>query len=200
MKIIGITGGVGSGKSAVLDIFKQDYQSFVVQADLVAHELMMPGKISYNRIVDFFGKDILNEDNTINRKLLGEIVFSRKEKLKVLNSFVHPEVKNWIKELIREKKENGSYNFFLIEAALLLEDHYDEICDEIWYVYAKRDVRIERLKTSRGYTEEKINDMMKNQLSEEEFRRRCNYTIDNSRSIGDTKEQIKNILNGFSFI
>ena len=197
MKIIGITGGVGSGKSAILDIFKQNYQSFVVQADLVAHELMMPGNISYIKIVDFFGKSILNEDDTINRKLLGEIVFSKKEKLEILNSFVHPEVKNRIKELIQEKKESKNCEFFLIEAALLLEDHYDEICDEIWYVYANHDVRVERLKASRGYTEEKIKNMMNNQLSEEEFRRRCNRTIDNSKSMEDTKEQIKNLLNTY---
>ena len=67
---------------------------------------MMPGNISYIKIVDFFGKNILNEDDTINRKLLGEIVFSKKEKLEILNSFVHPEVKNRIKELIQEKKES----------------------------------------------------------------------------------------------
>lgn len=197
MKIIGITGGVGSGKSAVLDILEQDYQSFVVQADLVAHELMLPGNVSYRKIVDFFGESILNEDTTINRKILGAIVFSQKEKLEVLNSFVHPEVKNRIKELIQEKKEKKNCDFFIIEAALLLEDHYDEICDEIWYVYAREEIRAERLKKSRGYSEEKIKNMINSQLPEEVFRKKCNRTIDNSGSIEETKEQIKKMMKDF---
>ena len=199
MKIIGITGGVGSGKSAVLDILEQDYQSFVVQADLVAHELMLPGNVSYKKIVDFFGESILNEDKTINRKILGAIVFSQKEKLEVLNSFVHPEVKNRIKELIQEKKEKKNCDFFIIEAALLLEDHYDEICDEIWYVYATEEIRAERLKKSRGYSEEKIKNMINSQLPEEVFRKKCNRTIDNSGSIEETKEQIKKMMKEFMF-
>lgn len=199
MKIIGITGGVGAGKSAVLDILKQDYQSFVVQADLVAHELMAPGNISYEKIVAFFGESILNENKTINRKRLGEIVFSQKEKLEILNSFVHPEVKNKIKELIREEEEKNRYDFFIIEAALLLEDHYEEICDEIWYIYAKKEIRKERLKQSRGYSEEKIQKMMDCQLSEDVFQSRCNRTIDNSGKIKDTREQIKKIVE-YSFL
>ena len=199
MKIIGITGGVGSGKSAVLNILEQDYQSFVVQADLVAHELMSPGNISYKKIVDFLGEGILNEDKTINRKRLGEVVFSEKEKLEILNSFVHPEVKNKIKELILEMKEKNSCKFFVIEAALLLEDHYEEICDEIWYIFAKKEIRQERLKQSRGYSEEKIQKMMDCQLSEDVFRSRCNRTINNSGKIEDTREQIKKIVE-YSFI
>ena len=199
MKIIGITGGVGSGKSAVLNILEQDYQSFVVQADLVAHELMLPGNVSYKKIVNFFGESILNEDRTINRKRLGEVVFSNQEKRKILNSFVHPEVKNKIKEWIRDAKKKRIYDFFIIEAALLLEDHYEEICDEIWYIYAKKEIRKERLKKSRGYSEEKIQNMMNSQLPEDVFRSRCNRTIDNSGDIQDTKEQIKKIVE-YSFI
>ena len=199
MKIIGITGGVGSGKSAVLNILEQDYQSFVVQADLVAHELMLPGNVSYKKIVNFFGESILNEDRTINRKRLGEVVFSNQEKRKILNSFVHPEVKNKIKEWIRDAEKKRIYDFFIIEAALLLEDHYEQICDEIWYIYAKKEIRKERLKKSRGYSEEKIQNMMNSQLPEDVFRSRCNRTIDNSGDIQDTKEQIKKIVE-YSFI
>lgn len=194
MKVIGITGGVGSGKSAVLDFLKQEYGSFVVQADLVAHEVMKPGNSCYEKIVDFFGEGILNEDKGINRKRLGEIVFREEEKREVLNSFVHPEVKNRIKEQIKDEAKKKECKLFVIEAALLLEDHYEEICDEIWYIYARKEVRVERLILSRGYSEEKIKQMMDSQLPEEIFKSRCNRIIDNSETIEETKEQIKKIV------
>ena len=159
MKIIGITGGVGSGKSAVLNILEQDYQSFVVQADLVAHELMLPGNVSYKKIVDFFGESILNEDRTINRKRLGEIVFSNQEKREILNSFVHPEVKNRIKEIIEEMQRKKICKLFVVEAALLLEDHYEEICDEVWYIHVDADIRKKRLMYARGYSEKRVDNI-----------------------------------------
>lgn len=92
MKIIGITGGVGSGKSEILNILKNDYQAKVIQSDHVAHELMVPGAKSYDAIVQAFGNEILNEDQTINRPILGEIVFHDETKLSLLNSITHKNV------------------------------------------------------------------------------------------------------------
>ena len=92
MKIIGITGGVGSGKSEILNILKNDYQAKIIQSDHVAHELMVPGAKSYDAIVQAFGNEILNEDQTINRPILGEIVFRDETKLSLLNSITHKNV------------------------------------------------------------------------------------------------------------
>ena len=92
MKIIGITGGVGSGKSEILNILKNDYQAKIIQSDHVAHELMVPGAKSYGAIVQAFGNEILNEDQTINRPILGEIVFHDETKLSLLNSITHKNV------------------------------------------------------------------------------------------------------------
>ena len=193
MKIIGITGGVGSGKSQVLSFLEEKYNAVICQADQVAWKLQEPGQSSYVAIVDYFGDDILNEDKTINRSALGQIVFNDEEKLQKLNEITHPAVKNYIKEQIELEKSNES-NLFIIEAALLLEDHYDEICDEIWYIFTREEVRRERLKESRNYTDEKINSMIASQQTEEYFRQHCQLTIDNSGNFEDTCIHIENAM------
>ena len=193
MKIIGITGGVGSGKSQVLSFLEEKYNAVICQADQVAWKLQEPGQSSYVAIVDYFGDDILNEDKTINRSALGQIVFNNDKKLQKLNEITHPAVKNYIKEQIELEKNKGS-KLFIIEAALLLEDHYDEICDEIWYIFTREEVRRERLKESRNYTDEKINSMIASQQTEEYFRQHCQLTIDNSGNFEDTCIHIENAM------
>ena len=192
--ILGITGGVGCGKSTVLDMLEKEYGAYVIQADIVAHELMQPGQTSYKAIVEHFGQEILDSDGRIDRKALGAIVFADAEKLTLLNSLTHPAVK----EEIRRRIITSQNRFLVIEAALLLEDHYDEICDEIWYVYADKEVRFERLSASRGYSREKSQSMMDNQMSEEELRRRCQAVIDNSGTLEDTKNALGALLNARS--
>ena len=193
MKIIGITGGVGSGKSQVLSYMKEEFDAVICQADHVAWELQNPGHACYNDIVNIYGDRILNEDRTINRKHLGAIVFSDYEKLSQLNRIMHPAVKQAIiKRIENELAHDTSY--FVIEAALLLEDHYDKICDEIWYIYTNEDVRRKRLKESRGYDDEKIDAIINSQLSEESFYKQCHVVIDNSGDFQDTCNQIKKAM------
>lgn len=193
MKIIGITGGVGSGKSRVLSFLEEKFNAVICQADQVAWKLQEPGQKSYLGIVEFFGECVLNEDKTINRGALGQIVFHDEEKLQKLNKITHPAVKEYIKNQIEQEKLKGS-ELFVIEAALLLEDHYDEICDEIWYIFAKEEVRRERLKESRSYTDEKIDSMIASQKSENYFREHCKLTIDNSGNFEDTCTQIEKAM------
>ena len=193
MKIIGITGGVGSGKSRVLSYLEEQYKAVICQADHVAWKLQEPGERSYCKIVEHFGKYILNEDKTINRAALGKIVFNDESELQVLNQITHPAVKEYIVDWIESERNKGSA-LFIIEAALLLEDNYDLICDEIWYIFAKENVRRERLKTSRNYTDEKIDSMIANQHTEAYFREQCQITIDNSGDFDDTCIQIEQIM------
>lgn len=188
--ILGITGGVGCGKSAVLAILNQEYGACVIQADLVAHELMEPGQESYRDIVAAFGTGILASDGRIDRKVLGSLVFGDDKKRQTLNSLTHPAVKREIRRRIADSKNP----FVVIEAALLLEDHYNEICDEIWYIYAEREVRFARLTQSRGYTREKSQSMMDSQMSETELRERCQAVVDNSGSLTETGYQLKALL------
>lgn len=193
MKIIGITGGVGSGKSAVLSWFRELADTVVYEADRIAHLLEEPGQVCYEAITEAFGRDILAEDGTIDRKKLGTIVFADQKKLETLNKIVHPEVKKYVKERIIREREAGR-RFFVLEAALLLEDGYQEICDEIWYIFTEEGVRRERLKASRGYTDEKMDAMMSAQKDEKAFRDDCQRTIDNSGLWKETCRQLENAV------
>lgn len=194
MRIIGITGGVGSGKSEILNILKNDYQAEVMMADLVAHELMVPGARSYAAIVKAFGTEILNEDQTINRGKLGSIVFADQEKLRQLNRITHQNVDDEILNRVDQIKEKKPDGLLVIEAALLVGAAYEKKLDQLWYIYTKEDIRFQRLKASRGYSDEKICQMIKNQKSEEEFKKAATHVIDNSGDLKKTKEQIEKIL------
>lgn len=193
MKIIGITGGVGSGKSRVLSFLEEHYHAVICQADHVAWELQCPGQECHRQIVETFGQHIINEDGTINRGKLGEIVFADKGELLKLNAIMHPSVKIRIKERINEEKAKGA-SLFVLEAALLLEDDYDEICDELWYIYTDETVRRMRLKASRDYSEEKTSAIMASQISGEIYRNGCQIMIDNSGTFEETARQIEEIL------
>lgn len=189
MKVIGLTGGIGSGKSRVLQYMENNCDTFVCQADLVGRELQKPGKVCYDEIVRCFGGAVLFSDLQINRKKLGQIVFSDRRKLIQLNKIIHPQVKKEIIALIKAEEERGR-SLFVIEAALLLEDHYDEICDELWYVYAEESIRKQRLMEQRGYSDEEIFAVFQNQASEAEFRKHCSKVIDNSGTFADTCSQV----------
>lgn len=193
MKVIGITGGVGSGKSRVLSFIEERFAAVVCQADQVAWKLQEPGEACYFQIVERFGTQILNEDQTINRKQLGQIVFANRTDLEELNRIMHPAVKAYIKEQITYEKERGS-RLFVLEAALLLEDNYGAICDELWYIYSDEQKRRVRLKESRGYSDEKMDAMMASQSAEAVFRRECDVVIDNSGQFEQTCIQIENAI------
>lgn len=193
MKIIGITGGVGSGKSRVLSYLETKYNAVICQADHVAWKLQEPGQKCYAEIVKSFGEKVLNADGTINRGKLGQLVFSDNEKLRKLNQITHPAVKTYILDWIQRVNKKG-HTYFIIEAALLLEDNYNLICDELWYIYCDEDIRRERLKSSRGYTDEKIDTIMASQLSEQIFRKECQIVIDNSGDFDDTCYQIDKVM------
>lgn len=194
MRIIGITGGIGSGKSTVLNILDKEYGAYIVETDKLAHKLMCPGQIAYKQIVEMFGTEILQHDKRIHRGRLGELVFHNKEKLQQLNAIVHPAVKDYILKDIVTKQSEGKITFYVIEAALLIEDGYKLICDELWYVYATEEVRLQRLLEGRGGTSEKWLQVIENQSSEAFYRMNCDEVIDNSGSIAQTALNMKELL------
>lgn len=192
-KVIGVIGGAGCGKSELLKIFKEKYKAMIIMADDVARDLSMPGGKSYVRIVDAFGRDILGPDGTIDRKKLAELVFNDKDALARLNGIVHPDVREEIEARIGEGSSRG-VPYIILEAALLVECGYRSICDEFWYVHASESVRRERMKTTRNYTDEKIDAIMRNQLSEEEFFKNCDKVIENNATIEALEKEIEKNL------
>ncbi|MBR5931472.1 MAG: dephospho-CoA kinase [Lachnospiraceae bacterium] len=188
---IGVTGGVGAGKSTILQILAEKYHAHLIIADDVARNLMNRGKASYKAIVKAFGEDILQEDGEIDRQKLSAIVFQDEEKLSLLNGIVHPLVR---KAIIREQKrvnKKDPERLVILEAALLIEAGYKEMLDELWAVTADPEIRIQRLMDSRGYSREKSESIIANQLTDEEFRRNCDFVIDNSGTLEDTEKQIR---------
>ncbi len=190
MILIGITGGVGAGKSEVLAYIQKKYNARILLADEAANRLKDPGMPCYEPVVACLGEEILGEDKTIDRAKMAKAIFSDKAKLEQINEILHPAVRKYILQEIKAEKESGKREFFFLEAALLIEEHYDEIVDEMWYVYASESVRRERLRASRGYSEEKITSIMEKQLAEGRFREVCEVVIDNSGSFEETIKQI----------
>ena len=189
MKTIGITGGVGAGKSTVLDYLEKECHAFVIQADQVGHLVMEPGQECYQPIIQLFGKEIIKKDKSIDRRMVSDVVFSHAEKLEQLNAIIHPAVKRYIRRCLEEQKQAGR-EICVVEAALLLEDHYQEFCDEIWYVHTDKEIRISRLMESRGYSREKSENIIHNQASEEFFRAHADYVIENNGDLEATHRQI----------
>ncbi len=179
MKVIGITGGVGSGKSYIIEQLCKDHDVCVISTDEIAREQMKKGGSSFNDVVSFFGEEILQEDGEIDRKALSSIVFNNSEKLAKLNDLTHPSVIAEMLRLIEKSRLEGCEMVF-IETALLIEAGIGRYCDEIWYVTASPDVRRKRLKDTRGYSDERIDSMLSSQKSEEEFRRIATRVIENN--------------------
>ncbi|MDE5778109.1 MAG: dephospho-CoA kinase [Lachnospiraceae bacterium] len=193
MRIIGITGGIGTGKSTILSILKKEPNSFIVEAVTLAHQLMEQGQAAYKKIVDVFGKDILDSNGNINRNVLGKIVFEDVNLLKQLNEIVHPAVKKYILSDIQKKSEQGFQNY-IIEAALLIEDGYKEVCDEIWYVYVEKEERIRRLIKGRGGNRDKWEAVIQNQSSDDYYRQYSDFVIDNGENLTKTEDVVKELL------
>lgn len=193
MKVIGLTGGVGSGKSQILEYLNDKYGATICQADKVARHLQKKDTECYEKIVAYFGEEILDDKKELDREKIADIVFSDKKKLEALNAIVHPAVKEEIKKKIRHEERKNT-NLFVLESAILIEDHYGEICDELWYVYVKTDIRKNRLFYSRGYKEEKIEDIMASQLTKAEFMKECDRVIDNNGVFAETMIQVDQIV------
>ena len=194
MKAIGVTGGVGSGKSALLSYIEAHYPCEVIRADELARELEEPGRMCHAPLVALFGEDIADGDGRIRKDVMADRMFRDGELLRKVNDIVHPAVIAQIIRLIQTAEREGKLPLLFVESALLFESRIYKIFDEIWYVYADEEVRRERLKSGRGYSDEKINSILNRQLSDREFREKSDVVIDNSRSLPESVAQIKNRL------
>ena len=193
-KAVGITGGVGAGKSRVLRLLEKHACCRVIIADELAKKLQLPGERCYEAVTALLGTQILQKDGTICRPAMASLIYGDEELRRQVNEIIHPAVTEEIRSAVCREKNEGKLRFLFIEAALLIENGFDRICDELWYVYAPEEVRRQRLRTDRGYSDEKISAIMASQLSEAEFRRACGVVIDNSGSVEETEKQIIDII------
>lgn len=189
--VIGLTGGIGAGKSAVME-YLQEKGCYTILADDVARKLQEKGGVIYNKMLEVFGTDILGEDGQLDRNSVASVVFSDEKRLSQLNAIVHPAVREKILSLIAENKDK--YPHIVIEAALLIEEHYEDVVDEFWYVDAADEIRIKRLMENRGYTREKCLSIMNRQLSREEYVRHCKVVLDNSTTLDEVRAQVDQAL------
>ncbi len=195
--IIGITGGVGAGKSTVLGYIGKHYKCRIILSDDVANDIKKKGYPAYDELLELLGRDILGDDGEIDKAKMASAIFGNKNLLKKVNNILHPAVNTFIINIIDDERARGELDFVFVEAALLIENGYDKIADELWYVYASEDVRRERLKASRGYSDDKITNIIKGQLDDREFRKHCAFVIDNSTSLEDAARQIDDKLREF---
>ncbi len=178
MRVIGLTGGVGSGKSYVAHYLQERYQMELLIADDLGHMAMEPGTESFDQIVSRFGKDVIGADGTLDRGRIAERIFRDPRAMADMNAIIHPVVKSYIADYIQKrKKEKGT---ILLETAILYETGCNEFCDEVWYVYVPEEVRIRRLMRERGYTEEKSRAIMAKQQPDAFFLDRADCVIDNT--------------------
>ncbi len=189
MEIIGLTGGIGCGKSSVCRYLKDKYNAEIIMADNVAHEVAEFGTACNKELHELFPDDNFQDNGNMNRKKIGDQFFKNPDMLNKINAIIHPAVDKEILSRLEAAKAEGR-SMAVIEAALLVGTKYEEICAEFWYVYADREVRVQRLLKSRDITREKALNIMANQISDEEYKACSSFIADNSKDFDATAGQI----------
>jgi len=197
--ILGIYGGIGSGKSLVLDYLRTEYGAVVIGMDETAHDLYEPGKAGWNAAVTLLGRTIIREDGTLDRAEMGQILYGNKVLLERLDMVIHPLVFDRVEELVKEETEKalaeGREPFVVVETALPTRERSD-IYSEIWYVYTPKEVRIRRLMDSRGYSRERAEGIMAKQLPDAEYRKLATQVLKNAGTPEELFGEIDALLSG----
>lgn len=192
-QVIGITGGIASGKSMVTTYLRQKgYQ--VIDADELVHHMQSKGGLLYQRLVDEFGDSILTETGDLDRKYLAKRVFSDRYFLNKLSELQNSVIKD---ELLKKREQLLlTQDIIFMDIPLLFEQGYEAYCDQVWLVYVNRDQQLNRLMLRNQYSEEEAKSRIAAQLSFEEKKEKSDYIIDNSGSLEQSHQQIDNLLRG----
>ena len=189
MKILGLTGNIASGKSLVASIL-ENHGAKVIDVDDIAKKIVEPGTPTWNRIVDYFGRDILSQDDTINRKALGDIIFNDDEKRKALNDITHPVIIQTARDKVEEYKEDNT-EVVIIEAALIVEKGgLKDLIAELIVVTSDEDSQINRLAERNDFSQEEALSRINSQMPSAEKSKHADYVIDNSGTIEETEKQV----------
>lgn len=189
MKVIGLTGGIASGKSTVASFLKE-LGAYVIDADRVAREVVLPGCSAYLDIVKEFGEEILGPDGKINRAKLGGIIFQNPPARKKLNEITHPRIIKEIRRQIEERKKENPAGIIVIDVPLLIETGMIEMVDEVWLAALPEKQQILRLIERDGYTEEEAEKRIKSQMPLNEKRKFAHRIIDTGGLLKDTRRQV----------
>jgi dephospho-CoA kinase len=189
---IGLTGGIGCGKSTVIKILAE-LGATVMDADKIAHSTYAPGGPAYDGVVAAFGREVLAPDGSVDRSKLGPIVFKEPAKLTALTNAVWPATKQRIRDLIAEARAKGERKPIVVEAAILIEANWQSVFDEIWLITAAKDFVIARVERERGLKPEQTEARIKAQLSDDERRKHATLVIENNGTIAQLQQQLAKI-------
>lgn len=191
MKIIGLTGGVGSGKTTVAEMLRE-MGAEVVDADQAAHEAYAPGTPGFDAVVREFGPEFVREDGTIDRQRLGALVFNDEPALRRLNAIVHPLVREWMAARTAEAAERGAV-IVIQDVPLLYENGLEGLFSSVLLVYVPEEVQLDRLVHSRGLPPDRARSIIAAQMPMDEKRRRAHHIIDNSGTMDETRRQVEEV-------
>lgn len=187
MFVIGLTGGIGTGKSTVATVLEEQGAP-ILNADLVGHEVYLPGRPAYHEIIEAFGQGVVADDGTINRKALGAIVFADAKELAKLNSITHSRMKGMMREKLQELEKQG-HAIAVLEAALLLEARWDDLADEIWVTVAPPEVAAQRVAERSNLDREQVMERIRSQMSNDDRIARAKVVIDTSGDMQSTRDR-----------
>ena len=188
MYVIGLTGGIGSGKTTVARMLERK-GAVLVSADAVGHEVYQSGRPAWQEIVDAFGREVVAGDGSIDRKRLGAIAFSDPQQLRRLNAITHPRMKELMREKLEEERARGT-EVVALEAALLFDAGWDDLSDEVWVTVAPPEVAAERTAERSGLNVEEVLSRIRAQMSNEERIARSQVLIDTDCSLEQTRKQV----------
>ncbi|MBR4580912.1 MAG: dephospho-CoA kinase [Lachnospiraceae bacterium] len=189
-KTIGVTGGIGCGKSTVLKYLKDMYDCVILPADDIAKKLEERGGECFAPLVALLTEEVLQQNGDLNKVRFAEMIFQNEELLKEVNAIVHPAVKREIGKRISEERAKDPERIIIIESAIFVEAGYLDILDELWLVTAGEENRVNRLKETRGYSDEKCSMIMAKQFSDSEYSAYADHILDNSGDLSELYRQI----------
>ena len=199
MEIIGLTGGIGTGKSTVSNYLRE--QNFaIVDADLISRQVVEPGKPLLKELEEAFGSEIINDDGSLNRKGLAAIVFNDVEQRKLMDSIMHKEILAEMRRCMEDYQNQGTHQGIIIDAPLLFEIGLEKWCDQVWLVTADMDIRIQRVCARDNAVPAEVEARIRNQMSDDEKKKLSDEILDNSGTLEELHKQISDLLirKGFS--
>ena len=191
MFVIGLIGGIGSGKSSVSAIL-HSLGVEIIDADKVGHEAYTPNSEGWKKVISVFGQDIVGPEYEIDRKKLGGIVFSDPSEMEKLNKLMHPIIHNLVEEKIKLLSHQG-VKVVVLEAAILIEANWQDLTDEIWLAKSNQEVVIERVQLRNNFTREEIIKRIQSQMSNDEREKHSDIVIDNDGTIEQLEEKVKTL-------